>query len=393
MAIKILVVDDSSFFQRRISEILKPINDIEIVGFANNGKEAIDKVQSLSPDVITLDYEMPVMDGLTALRNIMKIKPTPVLMFSSLTYDGARITLDALDAGAIDFLPKNFEDLQRGGEKIRAILQEKIKAVAREYNRSAGTAAFQAPSVATHQVSADKPSPKVENKIAPRVSPPPTVKEVKQPSATQTSKAAQSQPAPTTGATFKNNTRLKNIDLVLIGTSTGGPVALQNVLTGLPTNFPKPILLIQHMPASFTGAFAQRLNGLCCIQVKLAQDGDQLKPGVALLAPGGKQMLVERNKIRIIDGDDRLNYKPCVDLTFTSAAKHYPGKSLGIVLTGMGSDGRDGAKIMKETGCPIWAQDKATCVIYGMPMSIVKAGLADAILPLQDFAPSLINAI
>jgi two-component system chemotaxis response regulator CheB len=147
------------------------------------------------------------------------------------------------------------------------------------------------------------------------------------------------------------------------------------------------------MPASFTGAFAERLDGLCRIQVKLAQDGDQLKPGVALLAPGGKQMLVERNKIRIIDGDDRLNYKPCVDLTFASAAKHYPGKSLGIVLTGMGSDGRDGAKIMKETGCPIWAQDKATCVIYGMPMSIAKAGLADAILPLQDFAPSLINAI
>lgn len=392
MAIKLLVVDDSSFFQRRISEILKPINDIEIVGFANNGKEAIDKVQSLSPDVITLDYEMPVMDGLTALRNIMKVKPTPVLMFSSLTYDGARITLDALDAGAIDFLPKNFEDLQRGGGKIRAILQEKIKAVAREYNRSAGTAALQAAPVATPQAPAEKPSPKIENKIAPNVSPP-LAKKVKQPTATQTPKAVESQPAPTTGATFKNNTRLKNIDLVLIGTSTGGPVALQNVLTGLPANFSKPILLIQHMPASFTGAFAERLDGLCRIQVKLAQDGDQLKPGVALLAPGGKQMLVERNKIRIIDSDDRLNYKPCVDLTFASAAKHYPGKSLGIVLTGMGSDGRDGAKIMKETGCPIWAQDKATCVIYGMPMSIAKAGLADAILPLQEFAPTLINAI
>ena len=393
MVIKLLVVDDSSFFQRRISEILKPVNDIEIVGFANNGKEAIDKVQSLSPDVITLDYEMPVMDGITALRNIMKIKPTPVLMFSSLTYDGARTTLDALDAGAIDFLPKNFEDLQRGGAKIRTILYEKIKGVAREYNRSAGTAALQVSSpekskpTPTTQAKIAKPAP--TSPITRKVEPSPQTRTTPQLKTNDTIKQTEVAPVQS-GGSFKNNTRLNNIELVLIGTSTGGPVALQKVLTGLPANFPKPILLIQHMPASFTGAFAERLNGLCRIQVKLAEDGEQLKPGVALLAPGGKQMLVERNKIRIIDGDDRLNYKPCVDLTFASAAKHYAGKSLAIVLTGMGSDG---AKMMKETGCPIWAQDKETCVIYGMPMSIAKANLADAVLPLQDFAPTLVNAI
>jgi two-component system chemotaxis response regulator CheB len=374
MAIKLLVVDDSSFFQKRISEILKSETDIQIVGFANNGREAIEKVQSLSPDVITLDYEMPVMDGLTALRNIMKVKPTPVLMFSSLTYDGARVTLDALDAGAVDFLPKNFEDLQRGGSKIRTLLTQKIKDVAKHYNRNA---------VVSAQPEKSIPEPKVTAK--PEAVAKPQIKTQVRPQAKPTSTA---KPAAT-----KENTKLGAVDLVLIGTSTGGPVALQKVLSALPASFPKPLVLIQHMPASFTAAFAERLNSLCKIQVKLAEDGDLLKPGVALLAPGGQQMMIERNKVRVIDGDDRMNYRPCVDLTFASAAKHFPGRSLGVVLTGMGSDGRDGAKLMKETGCKIWAQDKDTCVIYGMPMAIAKANLADAILPLQTIGATLVKEV
>jgi two-component system chemotaxis response regulator CheB len=190
-----------------------------------------------------------------------------------------------------------------------------------------------------------------------------------------------------------NNTRLDKIDVVIIGTSTGGPVALQKVLTCLPASFPRPIVLIQHMPASFTGAFAERLNKLCNISVKLAQDGDTLTPGVALLAPGGKQMILERYKVKIIDGDDRVNYRPCVDITFASAAKHFASKALGIVLTGMGSDGRDGAKLMKENGASIWAQDENTSIIYGMPMAIAKANLANAILPLQDIGPMLIKEV
>lgn len=371
MAIKLLVVDDSGFFQKRISEILKPEPEIQIVGFANNGREAIEKVQSLSPDVITLDYEMPVMDGLTALSNIMQIKPTPVLMFSSLTYDGARVTLDALDAGAVDFLPKNFEDLQRGGDKIRSLLSQKIKEVVKYYNRSASS-----------------------QSIAPKREPvaPPPKPVVREP--VKTPKAAPTKSAPSVEHEVKQaNTKLGKVDLVLIGTSTGGPVALQKVLTALPSNFSKPIALIQHMPASFTSAFAERLDGLCKIKVKLAEDGDVLTPGVALLAPGGQQMMIERNKVRVIDGDDRMNYKPCVDLTFASAAKHFPGRSLGIVLTGMGSDGRDGAKLMKETGCKIWSQDKDTCVIYGMPMAVAKANLSDAILPLQNIGPLLVKEV
>ena len=383
MAIKVLVVDDSGFFQKRISEILKPETAIQIVGFANNGREAIEKAQSLNPDVITMDYEMPVMDGLTALRNIMQVKPTPVLMFSSLTYDGARVTLDALDAGAVDFLPKNFEDLQRGGAKIRSLLSDKIKNVAKNYNRSAATASLvsQTAKPSTHSTSG------VAQASAKTVAKKPNINK---PTVGSRPAAQQTQPV---NASVNQNTRLSGIELILIGTSTGGPVALQNVLTALPGNFPKPILLIQHMPASFTGAFADRLNSLCKIEVKLAADGDILKPGVAFLAPGGQQMMVERGKLRIIDGDDRMNYRPCVDLTFASAAKHFPKKSLGIILTGMGSDGCEGAKLMKQAGCPIWSQDKDSCVIYGMPMAVAKANLPNAVLPLKSIGPLLVKEV
>lgn len=388
MAIKILVVDDSSFFQKRIAEILKPVSDIVIVGFASNGREAIEKVQSLSPDVITMDYEMPVMDGLTALRNIMQVKPTPVLMFSSLTYDGARVTLDALDAGAVDFLPKNFEDLQRGGTQIRDLLSEKIRNVAKFFNRSASRSFAPSTTVA----SAAKPALSQSSLPASRAAQSPQTTSAKsQPTNTATTNHSQ-QAAPIVNAR-QQNTQLGPISLVLIGTSTGGPVALQTVLTALPANFPKPILLIQHMPASFTGAFAERLDKLCNISVKLAEDGDPLKAGQALLAPGGKQMLVESGKVRIIDGDDRVNYRPCVDITFASAAKYYGNKSLAIVLTGMGSDGRDGARLIRNAGGYIWSQDQESCVIYGMPMAIAKANLANAVLPLNAISGSLIKEV
>ncbi len=382
--IKLLVVDDSNFFQKRIAEILMPVSDIKIIGFASNGREAIEKNESLNPDVITMDYEMPVMDGLTALRNIMNLKPTPVLMFSSLTYDGARVTLDALDAGAVDFLPKNFEDLQRGGGKIRDLLTDKIKNVAKFYNRKASPEAYRVSSLKV------EPEP-VRQEAKPKPTPKP--KAEKNSRAPIPSKPAPEPPSSPGRPSSSSNTRLNKVDVVLIGTSTGGPVALQKVLTSLPANFSKPIVLIQHMPASFTGAFAERLDKLCKIQVRLAKDGDVLKPGVALLAPGGMQTMLDRNKIRIIEGDNRVNYRPCVDITFASAAKHFAAKALGIILTGMGSDGRDGAKLLKDCGAPIWAQDEKTSVIYGMPMAIAKANLANAILPLHDIGPMLIKEI
>ena len=373
MALTVLVVDDSGFFRRRLTEILSQDSNIKVVGTASNGREAIDQAIALKPDVITMDYEMPMMDGITAVRHIMQRCPTPVLMFSSLTHEGARVTLDALDAGAVDFLPKNFEDISKNPDKVRQLLLEKVNSIARSNRRfSSGSSAAAAPSPApvsrepfTSRASA-RPAPAAPAPVAPP-----------RPAATATSGAP----------------RRKAYKLLAIGTSTGGPVALQRVLTQLPANFPSPIVLIQHMPAAFTRAFAERLDKLCRISVKEAEDGDQLRPGLALLAPGGKQMMVDaRGTVKILPGDERLNYKPCVDITFGSAAKSFGDKVLAVVLTGMGADGREGARLLKQSGSQVWAQDEASCVIYGMPMAVAKAGLADAVYSLDDMGRYLAEA-
>ena len=364
MAVKVLVVDDSGFFRRRVSEILSADPDIQVVGTATNGREAIDQAQALKPDVITMDYEMPMMDGITAVRNIMQSCPTPVLMFSSLTHEGARVTLDALDAGAVDYLPKNFEDISRNPEKVKALLCEKVHTIARSNRRFSTFSPPSAPTAAAPAARGAAPAP------ASRPSP--------------ASPAATSSAAAPTRKSYK---------LVAIGTSTGGPVALQRVLTQLPASFPAPIVLIQHMPAAFTKAFAERLDKLCRITVKEAEDGDLLRPGLALLAPGGKQMMVDaRGVVKILPGDERLNYKPCVDITFGSAAKSFSDKVLAVVLTGMGADGREGARLLKQSGSQVWAQDEASCVIYGMPMAVVKANLADAVYGLDDIGRHLAEA-
>ncbi|MGH8352619.1 MAG: chemotaxis protein CheB, partial [Pseudomonas sp.] len=199
--------------------------------------------------------------------------------------------------------------------------------------------------------------------------------------------------APSSPAASSAAPKRRAYKLVAIGTSTGGPVALQRVLTQLPLNFPAPIVLVQHMPAAFTKAFAERLDKLCRISVKEAADGDQLRPGLALLAPGGKQMMVDsRGVVKILPGDERLNYKPCVDITFGSAAKSFHDKVLAVVLTGMGADGREGARLLKQGGSQVWAQDEASCVIYGMPMAVVKANLADAVYGLEEIGRHLAEA-
>ncbi|EZP65724.1 chemotaxis response regulator protein-glutamate methylesterase [Pseudomonas sp. P7] len=377
MAVKVLVVDDSGFFRRRVSEILSADPSIQVVGTATNGKEAIDQAIALKPDVITMDYEMPMMDGITAVRHIMQRCPTPVLMFSSLTHEGARVTLDALDAGAVDFLPKNFEDISRNPDKVKQLLCEKVHSISRSNRRSL----FSAPAPAPAPVAA--PSAPTSSSFS-RPAPAPVTRPAPPPVRTSAPAAAHAHsPAP----------KRKAYKLVAIGTSTGGPVALQRVLTQLPANFPAPIVLIQHMPAAFTKAFAERLDKLCRISVKEAEDGDILRPGLALLAPGGKQMMVDgRGAIKILPGDERLNYKPCVDITFGSAAKSYGDKVLAVVLTGMGADGREGARLLKQGGSAIWAQDEASCVIYGMPMAIVKADLADAVYSLDDIGKHLVEA-
>lgn len=390
MAIKVLVVDDSGFFRRRLTDILSADSGIEVVGTASDGREAIAKTIELRPDVITMDYEMPIMDGITAVKQIMQRCPTPVLMFSSLTHEGARVTLDALEAGAIDYLPKNFEDISRNPQRLQQMLCDKIYAVSRTNRRSLGTGTSPRPSpsglaaavpLRTRPAATPTTTQAREPLRRPIAGTPLPTRPAVTPAATSTRPLGESRAAKPTPKAYK---------LVAIGTSTGGPVALQRVLTGLPATFPAPIVLIQHMPGTFTKAFAERLDKLCQITVKEAEDGDVLRPGLALLAPGGKQMMIDtRGHVRILAGDDRLNYKPSVDVTFGSAAKVYRDRVLAVVLTGMGADGREGARLLKDAGSQVWAQDEASSVIYGMPMAVAKAGLADLQYALDEVGPAL----
>lgn len=389
MTVKVLVVDDSSFFRRRVSEIINADPRLEVIGNAVNGKDAVELVQKLQPDVITMDIEMPVMDGITAVREIMKVLPTPILMFSSLTQEGAKATLDALDAGALDFLPKKFEDIARNRDEAISLLQKRVGELARKrmfMRRPLRTTPAVVP-VGRHSAPVNAALTReaalttAARTTTARVTPTSTTRQTMH-------SAVAAKPM----ARFKASG--KKYQLMAIGTSTGGPVALQKILTQLPANFPYPIVLVQHMPATFTAAFAARLNNLSKISVKEAEDGDTLRAGVAYLAPGGKQMMLEGRpgsaRLRILDGGERMNYKPCVDVTFGSAAKVYNDKVLSMILTGMGADGREGARMLKTHGSTVWAQDEESCVVYGMPQAVAKAGISTEDLPLERFAERIL---
>lgn len=380
MTVSVLVVDDSGFFRKRLTEILTASGQITVVGAATNGREGVELAEKLRPDVITMDYEMPIMDGISAVREIMAKQATPVLMFSSLTYEGARVTLDALEAGAVDFLPKNFEEIARDTSQLQAVLINRVLDIARSQPRA------RAPIAPPRSAPVISAKPKG---IAPQAEGS-SVRSTAKPARHEVAAASPSRRS-------VNKTPARQYSVVGIGTSTGGPVALQKVLSVLPASFPAPIVLIQHMPASFTPAFAERLNKLCKIEVRQAQDGDLLQPGLALLAPGGKQMMIEnrggRGRVRILPGDERLNYRPCVDVTFGSLARSFPGKTLGIILTGMGADGREGCRMMKQGGAVVWSQDEETSVIYGMPMAVATAGLSDEVLPLNDVGLRMIEGV
>jgi len=355
MSIRVLVVDDSRFFRRRVSEMLESDSQIKVIGSAENGEQAVQMAQRLRPDIITMDVEMPIMDGITATRKIMASRPTAILMFSSLTTEGAQAALDALEAGAIDFLPKRFEDISRDRDEVRKVLCERIHAVGRR------------------QLLSPQPRSRISQPLA--------------------ATPGTSQQAANASASSTLNLPCGEVKLVAIGTSTGGPVALQKVLSELSADFPTPILLVQHMPGSFTTAFSQRLDRSCAIRVREAADGDHLEPGLALLAPGGKQMTLEgragRMRIRITEPEPGQNYKPSVDVTFSSIARQMAGQALAVVLTGMGADGREGAKLMKQGGSRVWAQDEATSVVYGMPAAVVEAGITEQVLPLEQIGSAL----
>ncbi|CAM5185057.1 protein-glutamate methylesterase/protein-glutamine glutaminase [Alishewanella longhuensis] len=388
MTIRVLIVDDSSFFRRRLTEILSADPELEVIDTANNGREAVDKALALKPDVITMDIEMPVLDGISAVREIMQAQRIPILMFSSLTHEGAKATLDALDAGAVDFLPKKFEDIARDKQEAAEVLRDRVKAVARR--RPLGRATFSHSTLARSTTLANRTLTESQRPATDPARPLTARSMLERPKlAERTATASSRSYAASSGKDYK---------LVAIGTSTGGPVALQRILTALPANFPLPIILIQHMPAAFTGAFAQRLNTLAKIEIKEAEDNDVLRPGVAYLAPGGKQMLLEGNdsqaRLRIKEDDSpRITFKPSVDITFATAARVYHDKVLAIVLTGMGADGREGARMLKQQGSTIWAQDEASCVVYGMPQAIAAAGLMDAEVTLTDVAARILTEL
>ena len=356
MQVKVLVVDDSRFYRNRLCEIIASDANIRIVGTAENGREGIEKALSLKPDVITMDIEMPVMDGISAVREIMKKRPTPILMLSSLTAEGAQATLDALDAGAVDFLLKRLDKLTYKKADFGALICNKILAL------GSRAAHFNKRAVAGN---------KSETQIVPR-----RVNGVRA--------------ADSLGDGEPLSAKYK---IIVIGASTGGPVAVQSILCALPGNFPLPILVVQHMPASFTGSFARRLDALSKLTVKEAEDGDVLVAGKVYVAPGGKQLILEersgRQQVKIRESYEDEQYKPSVDITYKAISEMYGKNALAIILTGMGSDGRNGAALLKRSGSTVWAQNEDTCIVFGMPHAVIHAGLADRVLPVTEIAQQL----
>ena len=375
MPYKVLVVDDSSFFRRRVTDIINKDPQLEVVDVAVNGQEAVDKAAAIKPDVITMDIEMPVLNGIDAVKKIMAQSPTAILMFSSLTHQGAKATLDALEAGALDFLPKKFSDIAKDSEEAGSLLRQRVSQLARK--RGFLRKPIESSQRATRPTRSATPPLKVN--LSTDASTSPSKKDV----------------VSSKGITKSSG---KEYKLLAIGTSTGGPVALQKILTQFDQNFPLPIVMVQHMPAAFTSAFAKRLDSLCKVSVKEANDGDLLKPGCAYLAPGGRQMIISGTesapKLKIIDDDSpKITFKPSVDISFGSAAKVFSGKVLAVILTGMGSDGKEGSRMLKAKGATIWSQDEQSCVVYGMPQAVDKAGLSQQSLSLDVMASSMCKEI
>lgn len=404
MTVRVLIVDDSGFFRHRIEEALAGDRRIEVVGSAVNGRDAVDKACSLRPDVITMDVEMPQLNGIDAVRIIMRDCPTNVLMLSSLTREGARTTLEALEAGAVDYLSKDIRSWMDKNLPIRSQLIERILALG--YSRRLRS---RTPAASPHLRSGSTPSLSSSERAVRRhmdaahpersVRPGPRGRGAGgAESGRLHNPAATALPLRTRAGEAEVRTshparvRVPDCSVVVIGTSTGGPAALQQILTQVPADFGYPLLLVQHMPKTFTQVFAERLNQQCKIAVKEAEDGDRLRPGQALLAPGGLQMMIDprqRDRVRILEGDASLTYRPSVDVTYASAARTYGDRVLALILTGMGSDGCDGARLLKREGATIWAQNRDSCTIYGMPQAVINAGLADEVLDLADIGPLL----
>jgi len=341
----VLVVDDSAFMRRAISKIIESDGQLYTVGAARNGQEAVEKVQRLRPDVVTMDVEMPEMNGLQALRQIQKVSPVPVVMLSSFTGVGTKATLDALELGAVDvFLKSDLLKDPLDPDSVKEFL-ERIKAAA----------------------------------VA-RI--PEATRTMAYPEHPHVQKQSESQ-----------------IDLVIIGSSTGGPSALQTVLPRFAPDFPVPILVVQHMPPGFTKSFADRFNHLCNLHVKEAEDGDLLEPGTIFIAPSGFQTLIEErrngSKCLRIQAESPIPtlYKPSVDVTLLSAAPIFGGRLLAVILTGMGVDGLEGCKKVKEHQGRVVVEAEESCVVYGMPKAVFEAGYADRQMALSSIYPFILSHV
>ena len=313
-------------------------------------------------------------------------------MFSSLTHQGAKATLEALDAGALDFLPKKFNEIAQNTDEAGSLLRQRVNQLARKK-----ASIVRSPIIKSALSSSSITSPS-SNDIASKASTFTRTSTGRKPANRVDSAKPKPYSSSSTLASPVTRASGKRYKLLAIGTSTGGPVALQKILTQIPQNFPVPIILVQHMPAAFTAAFASRLNALCKISVKEAEDGDMLRPGWAYLAPGGRQMIVDGTenaaKLKVFDDNSpRITYKPSVDISFGSAAKVYTGNVLAVILTGMGADGREGARMLKNKGAKIWAQDEQSCVVYGMPQAVTAAGISELELSLENIADAIIKEV
>lgn len=341
MPIKVLIVDDSALIRKLLTEIINSKHDLTVVGAAPDPLLAREMIKSLQPDVITLDVEMPKMDGLDFLEKLMRLRPMPVIMVSSLTERGSDIALRALELGAVDFVTKPKMDISKGLQDYTEEIADKIRAAAKAKVRPR-------PMLTVDQrLSADAVLPSIANHIA---------------------------------TTEK---------LIIIGASTGGTEALKDVLMRMPPDCPG-ILIAQHMPEAFTNAFARRLDGLSKISVKEAIHGERVLPGHAYIAPGHSHLLLKRSGANYVtelnQGPPVNRHRPSVDVLFRSAA-NYAGKNvIGVILTGMGKDGAAGMLEMKQAGAYNFAQDEASCVVFGMPKEAIATGGVDEIVPLKDMA-------
>lgn len=378
--IKIMVVDDSALVRQAITQILDADPGIEVIGTASDPVFAQQKFQQgLQPDVLILDLEMPRMDGLSFLRKLMSERPLPVIICSSLAEKGAQATFDALQAGAVSIITKPKLGLKSFLEDSANDIVQAVRAAARANVRvlvRAGAASTTAAASATPTTSS----------TAGNVTPPKT----------PGMDASLSRPKNTADVMLSagsTTTLSKTTDQVIaIGTSTGGTQALEAVLTKLPITC-HGLVIVQHMPEKFTGMFAERLNSICQIEVREAKNGDRVMPGRALIAPGGKHMMLKRSGaqyiVEVADGPLVNRHKPSVDVLFRSVAKFAGANALGIIMTGMGDDGARGMKEMHDAGARTIAEDESTCVVFGMPREAIKLGAADQVMPLPQIPAAI----